>query len=299
MKRLVVVILFCIIGIGEAQNSGNEYIQEINRWHEQRITSLTRPDGWLSLVGLYWLKPGQNTFGSDSSNAIVFPPKAPPQIGRFILQDTTVVVEIFPGIQVQTAEGRVVTRQVLQHDLTGNPTLLLYGSLIWYIIKRGNQLGVRLKDTLAITRLQFKGIERYPVSSRWRIPARFVPFPQKHYIEIPTILGTVVPEPSPGQLVFRLNGQEYHLDVIQEKAGDPYFVIFSDETNGKETYGAGRFLYVAPADRNGMTVIDFNKAYNPPCTFTPYATCPLPPPQNHIPVAIRAGEKQYQSEFHH
>ncbi len=299
MKRLVVGILFCIIGMGQAQNSDSEYIQEINRWHEQRIASLTRPDGWLSLVGLYWLKPGKNTFGSDSSNAIVFPPKAPPQIGRFILQDTTVVVEIFPGIRVQTAEGQEVTRQVLHHDLTGNPTILRYGSLIWYIIKRGNQVGVRLKDTLAITRLQFKGIERYPVSSRWHIPARFVPFPQKHYIEIPTILGTVVPEPSPGQLVFRLNGQEYHLDVIQEKAGDPYFVIFSDETNGKETYGAGRFLYVAPADHNGMTVIDFNKAYNPPCAFTPYATCPLPPPQNHIPVAIRAGEKQYQSEFHH
>ncbi len=298
MKYWWIPFIILAAHAGIAQIPDSAYVQEIDRWHAQRIASLTRPDGWLSLVGLYWLRPGENTFGSDSTNTIVFPPKAPKRMGRFILQDTTVVVEILPGIPV-TVNGQPVSRMPLQHDLTGHPTILQYKSLLWYIIKRGNQLGVRLKDTLATTRLHFKGIERYPVDPRWRIPARFVPFPQKRFIEIPTVLGTIVPEPSPGQLVFTVNGQEYRLDVIQEQPGDPYFVIFSDETNGEETYGAGRFLYVAPADSTGWTVIDFNKAYNPPCAFTPYATCPLPPPQNHLPLPVRAGEKRYESEYAH
>ncbi len=275
----------------------NAYVQEINQWHAERIASLKRPDGWLSLVGLQWLSPGENTFGSDSANDIVFPPKAPARVGRFFLKDTVITVEINPDVAVY-CDGKRVHQQRLHHDLTGHPTILTYGSLLWYIIKRGDRFGVRIKDTLAATRLHFNGIERYPVDRRWRIRARFIPFPQLRYIDIPTVLGTITKEPSPGRLEFKINGTTYHLDVIQEKPGEPYFIVFGDQTNGEETYGAGRFLYVAPPDSNGYTYIDFNKAYNPPCAFTPYATCPLPPPQNVLPIPIRAGEKAYAGGHH-
>ncbi len=296
MRWMGVSVILCVLfGVLSAQDDA--YVKSINDWHARRIASLTRPDGWLSLVGLQWLKPGANTFGSDSTNDIIFPPKVPAKMGRFFLQDTVVTVTINPGITV-LCEGKPVRQRRLKHDLTGNPTILHYGSLLWYIIKRGDQYGVRIKDTLAATRLHFKGIERYPVDRRWRIRARFVAFPTLKYIDIPTVLGTITKEPSPGRLEFEIEGKTYHLDVIQEKPGEPYFVIFGDQTNGEETYGAGRFLYVDPADSNGFTYIDFNKAYNPPCAFTPYATCPLPPPQNQLPIPIRAGEKAYAGGHH-
>ncbi len=274
-----------------------DYIQQINQWHAQRIQDLTRPDGWLSLVGLHWLKPGKNTFGADSSNDIVFPPKVPPQIGYFTLEDSIIRVFINSGVSVYH-EGKPVRQLQLHHDLSGKPTMLSYGSLLWYVIKRGDRYAIRIKDTLATTRLHFKGIARYPVDPAWRVEAHFQPFSKRRFIEIPTVLGTISREPSPGRLIFTINGQPFSLDVIQEKPGEPYFIVFGDATNGQETYGAGRFLYVEPADASGKTVIDFNKAYNPPCAFTPFATCPLPPPQNVLPIAIPAGEKAYEGGHH-
>jgi len=208
MNRWIgVSIVLCIV-FGWLPAQEDEYVKAIDDWHAQRIASLTRPDGWLSLVGLQWLKPGENTFGADSTNDILFPPKAPARIGSFFLQDTVITVSINPGVTV-LCEGKPVHQRRLNHDLTGKPTILTYGSLLWYIIKRGEQYGVRIKDTLAATRLHFKGIERFPVDRRWRIRARFVPFSTLKYIDIPTVLGTITKEPSPGRLEFEIEGKTW------------------------------------------------------------------------------------------
>jgi hypothetical protein len=274
------------------------YLAQIQEWHQKRMESLQKPNGWLSLVGLYWLKPGENSFGDDPANDIVFPAdKTPAFIGTFLLQDTTVTVRINPGIPVYH-DNQPVTQMVLKNDLSGDPTILNYGSLSWYIIKRGDQYGVRLKDSESPRLKNFKGIEMFPINPEWRIRATFEPYEPLKTIEVPTVLGTVDESLCPGALVFSYNGKQYQLDPIAEPDAEQLFVIFGDQTNGVETYGAGRFLYVDAPDSNNVTYIDFNKSYNPPCIFTPYATCQLPPEQNILPFKVTAGEKNYQGEGH-
>ncbi len=173
------------------------------------------------------------------------------------------------------------------------------GRLSWNVIKRGDRYAIRLRDSAHPNRTNFKGIERYPVDPAWRVRAKFSAYEPAKKLKIVNVLGMVEEQPSPGALVFSLSGKEYRLDVLDEGAKIPWFVIIADETSGEETYGGGRFLYVARADSSGETVIDFNKAYNPPCSFTPYATCPLPPEQNRLPLAVRAGEKRYKGEAGH
>ncbi|NOX38376.1 MAG: DUF1684 domain-containing protein [Calditrichaeota bacterium] len=301
--RMIAIILFAGISLllmtcgKKHQIDEIAYRQEIEEWHRQRIADLIRPDGWLTLVGLHWLKEGANPFGSDSSNAIVFPPKVPAFMGTFYLRNGLVTVKIRPGVSVYYQDQPVDSLE-LQHDLTGEPTILSHGTLQWYIIKRGDRYAVRIKDSESPVRIHFKGIERFPVDSRWRLRARFEPYQPPRTIDVPTVLGTTVSEPCPGRLVFEWEGKTYALDVIQEKPIDPLFILFGDQTNGQETYGGGRFLYADPPDASGFTVLDFNRAYNPPCAFTPYATCPLPPAQNQLPFAVRAGEKAYGDAHH-
>jgi len=293
------LLLVLVVGFGLLLVCGRKppmdeavYRQQIADWHRQRIAELTRPDGWLTLVGLNWLQDGANAFGSDSGNAVVFPPKAPPFMGMFYLKNGHVTVKIRPEVTVYH-QGQRVDSLALQPDVTGAPTVLSHGTLHWYIIKRGERYAARIKDSESPLRIRFKGIERFPVNLRWRIPARFDPYDPPKTIAVPTVLGTTVSQPCPGRLVFEWEGHTYTLDVIQENPADPFFILFGDRTNSQETYGGGRFLDVDPPDHSGFTILDFNKAYNPPCAFTPYATCPLPPAQNHLPFAVRAGEKSY------
>ena len=275
----------------------NAYIKSIQQWHNERIQRLRQPYGWLSLVGLYWLHPGKNTFGSDSTNDIIFPPQTPPHMGWFLLQDSTVTIHIQPGIHVFHGKKKVKELKLF-HDLTGHPTKLTYGTLQWYIIKRGKRFGVRLKDSNSPVRQQFSGIPMFPIDPKWRVKAHLEPYRPPKTIPIPTIIGTIEKDHSPGALVFQWEGKTYRLDAIAEPGDKEWFIIFGDATNGKETYHGGRFLDVPAPDEDGTTWIDFNKAYNPPCVFTPYATCPLPPAQNRLPIAIRAGEKMVSSPLH-
>jgi uncharacterized protein (DUF1684 family) len=168
-----------------------------------------------------------------------------------------------------------------------------HGTLSLYLIERGNRTAVRVKDSASAPRRRFSGIESFPVREAWRVPARLDRYPPKKSIPIPNVLGGVTQEPSPGAVVFTVGGREYRLDAVEEEGEKDLFLIFGDRTNGVVTYGAGRFLYVSPPGADGRTVVDFNKAYNPPCAFTPFATCPLPPPQNRLPIAVEAGEKRY------
>jgi len=175
---------------------------------------------------------------------------------------------------------------------------LSYGTLMWYIHKVDDKYAVRLKDSENPARIHFKGIETYPIDAKWRIKAKFEPYDPPKHLPIPNIMGFNTDEISPGRLVFKVKGKTYSLDPILEVGEKDYFIIFGDKTNGIETYGAGRFVYASPPDSDGFTYIDFNKAYNPPCVFTKYATCPLPPPQNRLPFKVTAGEKKSAGAHH-
>jgi len=286
---IIILLVSCKSDVPE------DYRQEIDDWHNKRIENLTKSDGWLSLAGLYWLKEGENKFGSDPSNDIVFPEKAPAFIGSIFLEGEVVTTKMNPGIGINI-DSTLTEEIIMKHDQTDNSTILKLGTFKWYVIKRSKGLGIRLKDSENILIKNFEGIKTYPIDPEWKIKAKFVAYNPPKIILIPNILGTIDESESPGYLEFEIAGNLYRLDAID--AGDEFYMIFGDETNGEETYGAGRFLYVNKPDSIGITYIDFNKTYNPPCVFTKYATCPLPPKQNMLKVEITAGEKNYEGEGH-
>jgi len=266
-----------------------KYSQDIEQWRAQRVTELTSDSGWLSLVGLFWLKDGANTVGSDANSDIAVA-KVPPHAGQFVLSNGVVTFETSVKNNF-TVDGAPVTSLQLTSDADSKPTIVRNGSLSFQIIKRGEKLGVRVKDKESPDRLKFRGLEYFPASLQWRIDARFEPYNPPKPVPILNVLNMESDEPSPGAIVFEIDGKTYRLDAITEKDEPRFFMIFADDTRGKETYGAGRYLYVEPPDKNNHVVIDFNKAYSPPCAFTNFATCPLPPKQNVLPMRIEAGEK--------
>lgn len=273
--------------------------QEIEKWQSTRVAGLKKEDGWLSLVGLFWLNEGENKFGSDSSNLVVLPQdKAPGLAGSFKLDKGHVQLAALPGAEI-TVEGKPVSSMDLKDDNDeSGPTILKLGTLIMNVVKRSERIGIRVKDTASRTRQEFKGLDSYPIDPKWRLEARFEPYQPPKFIPITNVLGMTDNETSPGALAFEVGGKTYRLDPILEKGETDYFVMIADETTGSETYGAGRYLYVAPPDASGKVIIDFNKAYSPPCAFTNFATCPLPPKQNHLSLRIDAGEKKYAGTVH-
>ena len=265
------------------------YAGEIDQWRAKRHASLTSESGWLSLIGLFWLKEGRNTFGSDAGNDMVVP-KVPARAGEFVLANGVVTFRT-PHARTFIVDGAPISSVELKTDLDEKPTIVRVGSLSFQIIKREDRFGVRVKDKDNPDRAKFRGLEYFPTDPKWRIEARFEPYNPPKHVPILNVLNMETDEPSPGAVAFEVGGKTYRLDAITEKGNPQLFMIFADNTRGKETYGAGRYLYVDPPDANNRIVIDFNKAYSPPCAFTNYATCPLPPQQNILPVAINAGEK--------
>lgn len=292
---LLIVIIFIRCASELKENGSPKYISEIKEWHNKRIENLKKENGWLNLAGLYWLKPGENKFGADKSNDLIFPEgKAPAFIGLLILKDSVVTIKVNDGIEVKSKGEKVATLE-LKNDTQGE-TVLELGSLRWFIIKRGEQYGVRLRDLESELLKTFKGVDSFPINSDWRIEAKLEKYNTPKKVEVPNVLGMIDTSFVAAALTFEKDGVAYKLDPID--GGKQYFVIFADETSGDETYGAGRFLYVDKADSTGKIYIDFNKAYNPPCAFTKYATCPLPPRQNHLRIKITAGEKVFHGEGH-
>jgi uncharacterized protein len=266
------------------------YAQEISQWQQKRWTDLKSETGWLTLVGLFWLKEGENTFGSDSANSIVLANQnVKPQSA--VLTLTQGVVKFEAKQSGFTLDGKEVKALELKSDEDANPTVLHLGSLSLQIIKRNEKLGLRVKDSQNPDRLNFQNTEFYPADSKWRIDAQFEAYNPPKQMPIMNVLGMESGETSPGAVKFSVDGQEYRLDAITEKDEPRLFMIIADKTSGKETYPAGRYLYVDPPDTSGHLVIDFNKAYSPPCAFTKFATCPLPPRQNRLALTIDAGEK--------
>lgn len=287
---LLLFFIYFLSGCSKNIETDPAYVSEISNWHNKRILKLKKETGWLNLAGLYWLKQGENTFGSDPSNDIIFPSGAHLKIGSIILNDSIAQLKVKNNIDV-TINGNKVKEAPLQNDLSSSPTVMSTGSYKWFIIKRGNKYGIRLRDLNSPLVKSFPGIETYIVDKSWRIEASYVKFPEPRKMMVPTIIGTVEENIVTGNLTFTKDGNKYSLMPIVE--GDSYFLIFADETNGEETYGAGRFLYTSLPDSNGKVILDFNKAYNPPCAFTKYATCPLPPKDNYLHLKITAGEKKY------
>lgn len=265
---------------------------ELEAWRGQRYADLQRPDGYLSLAGLYWLEGGDHSFGSDSTNDLVFPDKAPPQLGTFIVESDSVTMRIVPEVDVKV-DGRLVTSSRMQDDEGGSPSVAQYDSLSWYVIKRSRGLAIRLLDSESSTRQNFSGIDYFAPDPRWNIEGRFETLDPPQVIDMPSITGVAEKETVPGHLVFTVDGEEYRLEVTAEPGADRYFVVFGDATSGQETYGGGRFLWVDAPDADGNVTIDFNRAYNPPCVFSPYATCPMPAPGNRLSIRVEAGELTY------
>lgn len=271
---------------------------EVEAWVERRIDGLRRPDSWLSVVGLTWLQRGENTFGADTANDVVFPGEGvPARAGSFFLEGEEVRMEVAADSEI-TVDGELVSTVSLTSDASGRPTSPRLGSLRWQVIQRQDLIGVRVRDTASAALAGFDGIETFPVSLDWRIPARLDGYDPPRTIEVPNVLGQINEQTSPGALVFRVGGEKLRLDVTGDPARGSLSVVFGDLTNGSETYGGGRFLTVEAPDEKGRTYVDFNKAYNPPCVFTAFATCPLPPPQNRLRVRIEAGEKVYEGAGH-
>ncbi len=247
------------------------YESEIMSWRANRATVLKAEGGWLSLAGLFWLHEGSNTFGKDAANAIALP-DGPARAGAFEFHNGKVMLQ-----------GKAIEPD------TSDPVRV--GRVALFVIKRGGKFGIRVKDPESDARRHFHGLEYFPVNDEYRVTARWVA--ESRQIPILNVLGQTEPLPSPGYAVFKIHGQEYKLrPYIEEPGAKELFYVFRDQTAGKETYGAGRFLY-SDFPHDGKVVVDFNKAYNPPCAFTPYATCPLPPAENKLTARIEAGEKKY------
>jgi uncharacterized protein (DUF1684 family) len=279
MDLRVYILLGAATGLAMAEGDSG-YRGGIERWRHEREAKLKADDGWLTVAGLFWLKDGANAAGSSTSNAIRLP-RGPAHVGDFGFHD---------GKTLYRPEGDGKPAVLKADTDPGGPDKVVVGEFTMFVIHRGNRFAVRLKDKDSELRRGFTGLHWFPVREEYRIVARFVPYEQVRQIAIPNILGETEKEPSPGYAVFSLHGHEYRLDPVLEE--NRLFFIFRDQTSGKETYGSGRFLY-AEMPKEGKVVLDFNKAENPPCAFTPYATCPLPPPQNRLAVRIEAGELNY------
>jgi uncharacterized protein (DUF1684 family) len=291
VRRILLVLLAVAATAGAAVPPDPAYRGEIETWRAAREARLKGDGGWLQVVGLFWLKEGSNTFGTDDGNAVVLPAgSAPARAGVFEQRGGKTTVRLEPGVDA-TVDGKPATAGELRPDVPGPADVLkLPPRLSLHVIERGGRYGIRLKDTQSALLKEFAGLRWFPVREEHRVLARFVPYDPPKTVPVPNILGQVEELPSPGYAVFTVGGREVRLDpVLEEPGAKELFFIFRDETAGKETYPAGRFLY-APLPKDGVVALDFNKAYSPPCAFTPYATCPLPPKQNRLPVRIEAGE---------
>lgn len=274
----------------------DNYTQSIEKWRADRVARLTAPDGWLSLIGLEWLQEGANRVGSAADNDIVLQ-AGPAHLGVVTLDKSDHVNIKFAQGSGATIDGKSVGEATLIDDahVTGNasPTLVAFGSANFYVIDREGRKALRVKDSTSTTRQHFLGIDYFPIDPSWRIVADWVPFNPPHDLQMGSVIGTIDTVKVPGKAVFTRDGHTYELLPYQEEPGGELFFVLADRTSGHETYGAARFLYAA-LPVNGKVVLDFNKAYNPPCAFTSFATCPLAPPENRLDLRITAGEKKYR-----
>ncbi len=273
------------------------YPAQVAEWRTQRLQRLQAANGWLSLIGLEWLKPGKNTIGSAEGNDIVIT-KAPARLGTIDWSGGRITIEL-DSKATATVDGKHVDTAELLDDSQARATVVAFDTVTFNVIDRGGKKGLRIRDSAAETRTKFVGIDNYPIDPAWRVEARWIAFDPPQTLDIPNVLGTIDAMPVPGKAVFERDGKTVELrPVLESPDARQLFFIFADTTSGRETYGGGRFIYSDMAS-DGTVVIDFNKAYNPPCVFTAFATCPLAPPENRLPFAVEAGERKYRGAAPH
>ena len=272
-----------------AEDSFSEQ-EQILQWRQRRDEGLRRESGWLSLVGLEWLQQGSNRIGSGPDNDIRLP-GGPAYWGTVLLSGDGLVFTRAPGSDV-TVDGATPDEAALVADNSGQPTVVRSANISFYVIFR-ESYALRVLDSRAPALVNFEGVENYAIQPEWRIEGRLIPAASGQTIEIANVLGQVAPTPVYGVFEFERDGSRFQLTGLGDESSDSLWFIFADRTNGHGTYGAGRFLYSEGLPADGRLVVDFNKSYNPPCAFSEYATCPLPPPENRLDLAIPAGEKDY------
>ncbi|MEI6668649.1 MAG: DUF1684 domain-containing protein [Acidobacteriota bacterium] len=277
-------------GVGaQTPKPAGTYAREIGQWRTSREAALRTDDGWLTLVGLFWLQEGTNCAGADAACRVALAAgSAPARIGEFVYAAGVVTFKPAAGVDVRI-NGKPAAVKVLRAQ-PGSYDTITVNTVSMFVVTRGERCGVRVRDTNSQARLDFKGVQWFPIAPAYRVTARFVSHPKPTSIMIANVLGDVIAWPNPGYAEFTLGGASYRLQaVLDGPDATQLFFIFRDLTTGKDTYPGGRFLY-ADFPRQGQVVLDFNKAHSPPCAFTPYATCPLPPKENALTVRIEAGE---------
>ena len=288
--RLTALVLI----LGAMALAADDYQRTLAEWRTQREAKLKAEDGWLTVVGLTWLKDGDNRVGSNPTFEVRLPKAAPDKVGTLTLKAGKVRFRPEKGVAV-TMNGKPAMETELKPDIDANYDRLAVGRVKFFIIKREDKLGVRIKDNDSAARREFTGLKWYPVDPSWRVQAKFVPWDKPHAVTFDTAVGVKEQDESPGYVSFQRDGKEYRLEPVVDD--NELWFVMRDQTSGKTTYGASRFLYAempkGGVKKSGMVEIDFNRAENPPCVFTDFATCPLPPPQNRLPLAVTAGEQMY------
>jgi hypothetical protein len=270
-----------------ATTSAHAYIDQIQQWRAEADARLRAEDGWLSLAGLWWLEEGSNSLGADPASAIVLPIDAP-HIGRIERRGDRFSLHVAADVAVRV-NGQPATERALRSDAEGAPDIVTIGDVSLLLIQRGARVGVRVRDRRSPVRLAFRGRQWFPVDEAFRVTAAFTPYDPPRAIPITNILGDTSDTPSPGFVAFTLHGRPCRLDATAGPNGG-LVITFRDLTSGQSSYGSGRSVVTPPAD-GAEVELDFNRAVNPPCAFTAYATCPLPPQENDLQVAITAGER--------
>ncbi len=270
------------------------YERETADWRVKRLDAIAGPDGWSTVAGLVWLDSATYTIGSAATSAIALPVgHAAARVGTISVQDSLVRFAVADGATVLADSVRVDTI-TLTSDKGARPTVLRTGSVTLRLIERGGRRAVRVKDSSYVLRTDFKGLDYFALDTALRVTARLIPHATPRTVRILNVIGQTEEYRSPGTLEFTIAGKPYRITATYEgRDTTQYFLIFRDSTSRTTTYPAGRFMYAAHVDAAGTTVVDFNRAYNPPCAFTPFATCPLPPAENTLPIALVAGEKRY------
>lgn len=280
MKPIHIALLFCLMAISckSPVSIPDDYEAREMAWRDTRMAELLAPNGWMSLVGLYWLKEGVNNCGSATDAEVALPAEAPTLAARYMLANGQVLCEPAAGSGVVS--------------LSDNNCTMGHGSLVWTLIERGGRYGIRVRDTLLPTRIRVRAIEHYPLNTQYRVAAKWTPAAERDSVAMRNVWDMTYKVPVAGQLHFQLNGQQHTLTAL-DGGPDELFLIFADATTGDTTHGGGRHLYCPKPDAKGQTILDFNRAHSPPCAFTSYATCLLPRAEDHLSIAILAGELAY------
>ena len=281
------------------QAAASAFAASEQAWRDHRRERLLAPDGWASLVGLHWLDPGSHYLGSNAGNGVRLA-MGPEHLGMIDIEGKQ--VRFVPdNTATLTLDGQPFTVAAPLHtDMAeSGPSVIGFdgGKGKATVIERSGRYALRVKHADAPTRVHFAGLDYWPADAAWKVEGTFVPHPAGQTIEIASIIGTTDQVPNPGAIEFTRDGKTYRIEAQDEGEGE-LFLVFADRTSGHGSYGAGRFLYAPMPDANGKVMLDFNQAYNPPCAFTAFATCPLPPPENRLDLAITAGEKSYRKSPH-